>query len=175
MNKIAWRHTNDRQRADVLPFRCRSGAAWWNRAEQRACAGNVQRYCCPILDPCDFAVLGCLQTTSGTTHGGLSKGLSRSRPVIDTRGNQQNVAGTIAILDASLGAATFLRIIRISCVPFPSAIHDHIPLHQTSAFFHTGPPPRSAGALFRDGYGNCDWGNGRDGVGQSSSCEESGA
>ena len=29
--------------------------------EQHACAGNVQRYCRPILDQGDFAVLGCLQ------------------------------------------------------------------------------------------------------------------
>jgi hypothetical protein len=29
--------------------------------EQRACAGNVQRYCRPILDQGDFAVLACLQ------------------------------------------------------------------------------------------------------------------
>jgi len=29
--------------------------------EQRACAGNVQRYCRPVLDQGDFAVLACLQ------------------------------------------------------------------------------------------------------------------
>jgi hypothetical protein len=29
--------------------------------EQRACAGNVQRYCRPIPDQGDFAVLSCLQ------------------------------------------------------------------------------------------------------------------
>ena len=29
--------------------------------EQRACASNVQRYCRPILDQGDFAVLACLQ------------------------------------------------------------------------------------------------------------------
>jgi hypothetical protein len=29
--------------------------------EQRSCAGNVQRYCRPILDQGDFAVLACLQ------------------------------------------------------------------------------------------------------------------
>jgi hypothetical protein len=29
--------------------------------EQRACAGNVQRYCGPVLDQGDFAVLACLQ------------------------------------------------------------------------------------------------------------------
>jgi hypothetical protein len=29
--------------------------------EQRACAGNVQRYCRPVLDQGDFAVLSCLQ------------------------------------------------------------------------------------------------------------------
>jgi hypothetical protein len=29
--------------------------------EQRPCAGNVQRYCRPILDQGDFAVLACLQ------------------------------------------------------------------------------------------------------------------
>ena len=33
--------------------------------EQRACAGNVQRYCRPVLDQGDFAVLACLQSTSG--------------------------------------------------------------------------------------------------------------
>jgi hypothetical protein len=30
-------------------------------AEQRACDGNVQRYCRPVLDQGDFAVLACLQ------------------------------------------------------------------------------------------------------------------
>jgi hypothetical protein len=29
--------------------------------EQRACASNVQRYCRPVLDQGDFAVLACLQ------------------------------------------------------------------------------------------------------------------
>jgi hypothetical protein len=29
--------------------------------EQRACASNVQRYCRPILNEGDFAVLACLQ------------------------------------------------------------------------------------------------------------------
>jgi hypothetical protein len=29
--------------------------------EQRACAGNAQRYCRPVLDQGDFAVLACLQ------------------------------------------------------------------------------------------------------------------
>jgi ribosomal 50S subunit-associated protein YjgA (DUF615 family) len=29
--------------------------------EQRACAGNVQRYCRPILEQGDVAVLSCLQ------------------------------------------------------------------------------------------------------------------
>jgi len=29
--------------------------------EQRACARNAQRYCRPVLDQGDFAVLGCLQ------------------------------------------------------------------------------------------------------------------
>jgi hypothetical protein len=29
--------------------------------EQRACAGNIQRYCRPVLDQGDFAVLACLQ------------------------------------------------------------------------------------------------------------------
>ena len=29
--------------------------------EKRACAGNVQRYCRPILGQGDFAVLACLQ------------------------------------------------------------------------------------------------------------------
>jgi hypothetical protein len=29
--------------------------------EQRACAGNVQRYCRPVLGQGDFAVLVCLQ------------------------------------------------------------------------------------------------------------------
>jgi hypothetical protein len=29
--------------------------------EQRACAGNVRRYCRPVLDQGDFAVLACLQ------------------------------------------------------------------------------------------------------------------
>jgi hypothetical protein len=30
-------------------------------ANGNACAGNVQRYCRPILDQGDFAVLACLQ------------------------------------------------------------------------------------------------------------------
>jgi hypothetical protein len=29
--------------------------------EQRACASNVQKYCRPLLDQGDFAVLACLQ------------------------------------------------------------------------------------------------------------------
>jgi hypothetical protein len=29
--------------------------------ERRACAGNVHRYCRPMLDQGDFAVLACLQ------------------------------------------------------------------------------------------------------------------
>jgi hypothetical protein len=33
--------------------------------EQRACAGNVQRYCRPILGQGDFAVLACLQQHRG--------------------------------------------------------------------------------------------------------------
>lgn len=33
--------------------------------EQRACAGNVQRYCRPVLDQGDFAVLACLQQHRG--------------------------------------------------------------------------------------------------------------
>lgn len=70
-----------------------------------------------------------------------------------------------------LAVATFPWIFRISCTPFPSAIHDLSPRRQTPSFFPT-PSTSPSKVAFGSSFCDCDWNIGRNGVGQSSSCEQ---
>jgi hypothetical protein len=44
--------------------------------EQRACASNVQRFCRPVIDQGDFAVLACLQQHREKLTGSCKKVLT---------------------------------------------------------------------------------------------------
>jgi hypothetical protein len=85
--------------------------------ERRACAGNVQRSCRPILDQGDFGCWPAFSDTgkSSPCHAGRSSRTMVSDRTIGTT----PCCGTIPVIVGSLSAATFPRIIRISCTRLP--------------------------------------------------------
>ena len=59
--------------------------------EQKACSRDVQRFCRPVIDQGDFAILACLQQNRPKMTHGLRSGAEEPRP-IDPRSHPITVA-----------------------------------------------------------------------------------